>query len=207
MWIQRYVDIMDMCVHIYMCIYISTYMCMYMWIMDMYVHIDMCIYIHTHICVCICEFSGTLTFENLECIESIRDDISQKSIVVCCSVLQRVAACCSVLQCVRARLVFKFSKNLWSSVAVCCSVFHCVADCSGVVQCVRAPLLLTFFQKSTVGWCSNFIGNFDIWEFWILYRRWRARRLRLWCRKFACNSCNSSMSKRCETRLERVNRR
>jgi len=99
----------------------------------MYVHIHMCIYISIHIFVCICEFRGTLTFANLECVESIRDDISQKSIVVCCSVLQRVPACFSVLQCVRARLVFTFFKNPWSSVAECCCVFHCVADCYSVL--------------------------------------------------------------------------
>ena len=36
--------------------------------------------------------------------------------IVCCSVLQCVAACCSVLQCV----------------AVCCSVLQCVAVCCSV---------------------------------------------------------------------------
>ena len=43
-------------------------------------------------------------------------------IIVCCSVLQRVAVCYSVLQCV----------------AVCCSVLQCVAVCYSVLQCVAA---------------------------------------------------------------------
>jgi len=46
----------------------------------------------------------------LQCVATCRN-VSQRVVVVCCSVLQCVAVCCSVLQCV----------------AVCCSVLQCVA--------------------------------------------------------------------------------
>jgi len=47
--------------------------------------------------------------------------------VVCCSVLQCVAACCRVLQCVTACC------NVLQCVAVCCSVLQCAAVCCSVL--------------------------------------------------------------------------
>jgi len=56
--------------------------------------------------------------------------LSALAVVVCCSVMQRVAVCCSVLQCVAVCC------SVLQCVAVCCSVLHCVAVCCRMLHCV-----------------------------------------------------------------------
>jgi len=89
-------------------------------------------------------------------------------VVVCCSVLQRVAACwglfhllhpgravleaflfvavcCSVLQCIAVYC------SVLQCVAVCCSVLQCIVVCFGVLQCVEGSFIcctqVDFFKK------------------------------------------------------------
>ena len=78
-------------------------------------------------------------------------------VVVCFSVLQRLAVCCSVLNCVVKLEYDPFPSyiykvcvavrcnvlqcvavccNMLQDVAVCCSVLQCVAVCRSVLQCV-----------------------------------------------------------------------
>jgi len=73
-------------------------------------------------------------------IDHTHDWVTSRGIshVLCCSVLQCVAACCSVLQCVA---VSNFCCSVLQCVAACCSVLQCVAVsnfCCSVLQCVAA---------------------------------------------------------------------
>ena len=52
--------------------------------------------------------------------------------ILCCSVLQRVAACCSVLQCVAVHC--NVLKCICQCAAVCCSALQCAAVCCSVLQ-------------------------------------------------------------------------
>jgi len=61
--------------------------------------------------------------------------------VLCCSVLQCVAACCSVLQCVA---VSNF----------CCSVLQCVAACCSVSQCVAVSNFCCSVLQRVAACCS-----------------------------------------------------
>ena len=73
--------------------------------------------------------------------------------VVCCSVLQCVAACCSVYDARQSTLYREFMDQVCGvlqCVAVCCSVLQCVAVCSGVLQCVAACCSVYDARQSTL---------------------------------------------------------
>jgi len=72
--------------------------------------------------------------------------------VLCCSVLQRVAACCSVLQRVAACC------SVLQYVAACCSVLKRVAACCSVLQSVRLlHCYLCYYQRPASIGC--FLGQ------------------------------------------------
>ena len=52
-------------------------------------------------------------------------------VAACCSVLQCVAACCSVLQCVLSVWSY-YTAGVWY-VAMCCMVLQCIAVCGSVL--------------------------------------------------------------------------
>ena len=82
---------------------------------------------------------------------STPDELSPKSlccsvVVVCCSVLQRVAVCYSALQCFAVRC----SALQWlQCVAVRCSALQCAAVCCSVLQYVAVRLALVAAPTKT----------------------------------------------------------
>ena len=57
------------------------------------------------------------------------DSVEVREALMCCSVLQRVAACCSVLQGIAVYC------SVLQCVAVCCSLLQRAAVCRSVLQC------------------------------------------------------------------------
>ena len=72
--------------------------------------------------------------------------------VVCCSVLQRVAARCSVLQRVAACC------SVLLRVAACCSVLHCVAVyCNVVIRALPVSFLAYCFHEAVLDSLCSFV--------------------------------------------------
>jgi len=83
--------------------------------------------------------------------------------VVCCSVLQRVAACGLIERLDRMPGLFvkEHYKNGAVAVcaAVCCSVLQCVAVCCSVSQCVAVCCNMLQSRGQTCSLCTTFNSN------------------------------------------------
>ena len=101
-------------------------------------------------CVCILE-RGTMCVYMYVCMCEEESSLygHEKSVAVCCSVLQCVAVCCSVLQCVEEcssvlyvwkRVHCESTEKVLQWLHMCVgSVLHmCVAACCSLLQCVAA---------------------------------------------------------------------
>jgi len=113
-----------------------------------------------HVCTMTHSYVQSLTMSVASCDNSAQKATHIKWMclcaccVVCCSVLQRVAARCSALQCVAVRCgVLQCVAVCWSvlqCIAGCCRVLQGVAGCCRVLQCVAVCCSVLHVARPTM---------------------------------------------------------